>query len=150
MKQSLFQTFWQAAVDLMADIFRYMNRGLSCLLASLLLLCSLSLHAEAPLLPPEQAFQFSVESVNPQQAELRWNMPEQYYLYQHQFKVEHGQQILALELPPAEDVYDENYGHTQVYYQQVSFKIPTQAAQRYQVSWQGCAQDRLWLSTTAH
>ena len=143
MKQSLFQTFWQAAVDLMADIFRYMNMGLSCLLASLLLLCSLSLHAEAPLLPPEQAFQFSVESVNPQQAELRWNMPEQYYLYQHQFKVEHGQQILALELPPAEDVYDENYGHTQVYYQQVSFKIPTQAAQRYQVSWQGCAQDRL-------
>ena len=143
MKQSLFQTFWQAAVDLMADIFRYMNRGLSCLLASLLLLCSLSLHAEAPLLPPEQAFQFSVESVNPQQAELRWNMPEQYYLYQHQFKVEHGQQILALELPPAEDVYDENYGHTQVYYRQVSFKIPTQAAQRYQVSWQGCAQDRL-------
>ncbi|HHW52191.1 MAG TPA: protein-disulfide reductase DsbD [Acinetobacter towneri] len=127
----------------MADILRYVAQGLSCLLASLLLLCSLSLHAEAPLLPPEQAFQFSVESVNPQQAELRWNMPEQYYLYQHQFKVEHGQQILALELPPAEDVYDENYGHTQVYYQQVSFKIPTQAAQRYQVSWQGCAQDRL-------
>ncbi len=143
MKQSLFQTFWQVAVDLMADILRYVTQGLSCLLASLLLLCSLSLHAEAPLLPPEQAFQFSVESVNPQQAELRWNMPEQYYLYQHQFKVEHGQQILALELPPAEDVYDENYGHTQVYYQQVSFKIPTQAAQRYQVSWQGCAQDRL-------
>ncbi len=143
MKQSLFQTFWQAAVDLMADILRYVAQGLSCLLASLFLLCSLSLHAEAPLLPPEQAFQFSVESVNPQQAELRWNMPEQYYLYQHQFKVEHGQQILALELPPAEDVYDENYGHTQVYYQQVSFKIPTQAAQRYQVSWQGCAQDRL-------
>lgn len=143
MKQSLFQTFWQAAVDLMADILRYVTQGLSCLLASLFLLCSLSLHAEAPLLPPEQAFQFSVESVNPQQAELRWNMPEKYYLYQHQFKVEHGQQILALELPPAEDVYDENYGHTQVYYRQVSFKIPTQAAQRYQVSWQGCAQDRL-------
>ena len=109
MKQSLFQTFWQAAVDLMADIFRSMNKGFSFLLASLLLLCSLSLHAEAPLLPPEQAFQFSVESVNSQQAELRWNMPEQYYLYQHQFKVEHGQQVLALELPPAEDVYDENY-----------------------------------------
>ena len=143
MKQSLFQTFWQAAVDLMADILRYVTQGLSCLLASLFLLCSLSLHAEAPLLPPEQAFQFSVESVNSQQAELRWNIPEQYYLYQHQFKVEHGQQILALELPPAEDIYDENYGHTQVYYRQVSFKIPTQAAQRYQVSWQGCAQDRL-------
>ena len=137
MKQSLFQTFWQAAVDLMADILRYVAQGLSCLLASLFLLCSLSLHAEAPLLPPEQAFQFSVESVNSQQAELRWNIPEQYYLYQHQFKVEHGQQILALELPPAEDIYDENYGHTQVYYRQVSFKIPTQAAQRYQVSWQG-------------
>ena len=48
MKQSLFQTFWQAAVDLMADILRYVTQGLSCLLASLFLLCSLSLHAEAP------------------------------------------------------------------------------------------------------
>ncbi len=28
MKQSLFQTFWQAAVDLMADIFRYVTQGL--------------------------------------------------------------------------------------------------------------------------
>ena len=61
MKQSLFQTFWQVAVDLMADILRYVTQGLSCLLASLFLLCSLSLHAEAPLHPPEQAFQFSVE-----------------------------------------------------------------------------------------
>lgn len=49
--------FWQAAVDLMADILRYVTQEfLSCLLASLFLLCSLSLHAEAPLLPPEQAF----------------------------------------------------------------------------------------------
>ena len=65
MKQSLFQTFWQAAVDLMADIFRSMNKGFSFLLASLLLLCSLSLHAEAPLLPPTFLF------LDAQQQEIR-------------------------------------------------------------------------------
>ncbi|MEN8399183.1 protein-disulfide reductase DsbD [Acinetobacter towneri] len=121
----------------------YLHKAVRILLLGWLLLFSLNVQAETPLLPPEKAFQFSVESVDSHQAELRWNMPEQYYLYRHQFKVEHGQQVLALELPPAEDVYDENYGHTQVYYRQVSFKIPTQAVQRYQVSWQGCAQDRL-------
>lgn len=121
----------------------YLHKAVRILLLGWLLLFSLNVQAETPLLPPEKAFQFSVESVDSHQAELRWNMPEQYYLYRHQFKVEHGQQVLALELPPAEDVYDENYGHTQVYYRQVSFKIPTQAAQHYQVTWQGCAQDRI-------
>ncbi len=60
MKQSLFQTFWQVAVDLMADILRYVTQGLSCLLASLLLLCSLSLHAEAPLLHPNKPFSLAL------------------------------------------------------------------------------------------
>lgn len=50
---------------------------------------------------------------------------------------------MTLQLPPAEDLYDENYGHTQVYYQQLKVQIPTQAGQTYQVSWQGCAKDRL-------
>ena len=44
---------------------------------------------------------------------------------------------MTLQLPPAEDLYDENYGHTQVYYQQLKVQIPTQAGQTYQVSWQG-------------
>ncbi len=55
-------------------------------------------------------------------------------------EVRQGNQPVLLELPPAKDLYDDNYGHTQVYYQQLKFQIPTQANQSYQVSWQGCAQ----------
>lgn len=46
-------------------------------------------------------------------------------------------------MPPATDLYDENYGHTQVYFHQVQFKVSTEASKTYQVTWQGCAQDRI-------
>lgn len=48
MKQSLFQTFGKLLLISWLTILRYVTQGLSCLLASLFLLCSLSLHAEAP------------------------------------------------------------------------------------------------------
>ncbi|EXA64234.1 thioredoxin family protein [Acinetobacter baumannii 348935] len=99
--------------------------------------------AEAPLLSPEQAFPLSISSVTQQQAELSWEIPQNYYLYQHKVEVKQGSQPMTLQLPPTEDLYDENYGHTQVYYQQLKVQIPTQAGQTYQVSWQGCAKDRL-------
>lgn len=99
--------------------------------------------AEAPLLSPEQAFPLSISSVTQQQAELSWEIPQNYYLYQHKVEVRQGSQPMTLQLPPAEDLYDENYGHTQVYYQQLKVQIPTHAGQTYQVSWQGCAKDRL-------
>lgn len=99
--------------------------------------------AETALLSAEQAFPLTVISTSQQQAELSWQIPDNYYLYQHKIEVRQGNQALALELPPAEDLYDDNYGHTQVYYQQLKFQIPTQAGQSYQVSWQGCAKDRI-------
>jgi thiol:disulfide interchange protein DsbD len=94
-------------------------------------------------LSPDQAFPFTVVSSSPQQAELSWEIPDNYYIYQHMVEVQQGGQILQLDLPPAEDLYDDNYGQTQVYYQQLQFNIPTQASQTYQVTWQGCAKDRL-------
>lgn len=99
--------------------------------------------AETALLSAEQAFPLTVISTSQQQAELSWQIPDNYYLYQHKIEVRQGNQALVLELPPAEDLYDDNYGHTQVYYQQLKFQIPTQAGQSYQVSWQGCAKDRI-------
>lgn len=99
--------------------------------------------AETALLSAEQAFPLTVISTSQQQAELSWQIPDNYYLYQHKIEVRQGNQALALELPPAEDLYDDNYGHTQVYYQQLKFQVPTQAGQSYQVSWQGCAKDRI-------
>ena len=115
--------------------------GSRILFGSLLLSCAVQ--AQAPLLPPDQAFPFTAISSSSQRAELSWEIPENYYIYQHMVEVQQGGQTLQLDLPPAEDLHDDNYGQTQVYYQQLQFNIPTQASQTYQVTWQGCAKDRL-------
>lgn len=107
------------------------------------ILISSPAQAETALLSAEQAFPVSVISTSQQQAELSWQIPDNYYLYQHKIEVRQGNQPVSFELPLAEDLYDENYGNTQVYYQQLKFQIPTQAGQSYQVSWQGCAKDRI-------
>lgn len=115
--------------------------GSRILFGSLLLSCAVQ--AQAPLLPPDQAFPFTAISSSSQRAELSWEIPENYYIYQHMVEVQQGGQTMQLDLPPAEDLHDDNYGQTQVYYQQLQFNIPTRASQTYQVTWQGCAKDRL-------
>ncbi|MGN5764524.1 protein-disulfide reductase DsbD [Acinetobacter calcoaceticus] len=116
-------------------------------LGTLLLLCGSLTYAQenssSPLLSPEQAFAFTVESTQANQARLHWSIQPNYYLYQHKFEVKQGNQPVALNLPKAVEQYDENYGHSQVYYQQAEFSIPTQASQHYRVTWQGCAKDRI-------
>ncbi len=106
-------------------------------------LASTSTHAELALRSAEQAFAFEVESISDRQAKLQWQIPDGYYLYQHQFQVQQKQQAMRLNLPPAQPLQDDNYGDTHVYYQQVAFEIPTQANMQYQVTWQGCAKDRI-------
>lgn len=118
-------------------------RSMLLLCSSLLFFCSTLLHAQSSLLSAEEAFPIQIESVSAQEVQLHWNIPEHYYLYQHKFEVRQGQHILPLKLPKADDLHDDNYGQTQVYYQQVQFKVPTQASQTYQVTWQGCAKDRI-------
>ena len=116
---------------------------ISGLICSVLLLCSMALHAQDQLLSAEDAFSFTVESPRTHEAKLNWNIPNRYYLYQHKFEVQQGTKKLDVNLPKATDLHDENYGHTQVYFQNVHFNIPTQASQTYRVTWQGCAQDRI-------
>ncbi len=100
-------------------------------------------HAENSLLHPEQAFRFSVESSSERQAQLSWQIEPDYYLYQHKLEVKQGTQPLQLKLPAAVAQYDDNYGHSQVYYQQLQIQVPVQASKTYQVTWQGCAKDRI-------
>jgi thiol:disulfide interchange protein DsbD len=119
------------------------GRSVLWLCAALLAFCSTLLHAQQALLSAEEAFPVQVESVSAQEVQLHWNIPEHYYLYQHKFEVRQGQHVLPLTLPKAQALYDDNYGQTQVYYQQVQFKVPAQASQTYQVTWQGCAKDRI-------
>ncbi|RLZ10298.1 protein-disulfide reductase DsbD [Acinetobacter sp. 2JN-4] len=125
----------------------YSSELMCYFLGSLLLLCGSMTYAQenisAQLLNPEDAFAFSVESTERNQARLHWNIQPNYYLYQHKFEVQQGNQPVQLNLPKAVDQYDENYGHSQVYYQQAEFEIPTQASQHYRVTWQGCAKDRI-------
>lgn len=116
---------------------------LGTFIISLMALWSTLSQAQTELLSAEAAFPIQVESVADDQVQISWSMPQNYYLYQHQIKVEQGQKHLPLELPPAQKIYDENYGQTQVYYQNLSFKIQTQPLKDYQVSWQGCAKDRI-------
>lgn len=122
------------------------SQWISYFIGTLLLLCGSLTYAQdnsATLLSPEDAFTFSVESTKTNQARLHWTIQPNYYLYQHKFEVQQGNQAVALNFPKAVDQYDENYGHSQVYYQQVEFDIPTQASQHYRVTWQGCAKDRI-------
>lgn len=121
----------------------WLSCAIGALICSVILLFSINAQAQDRLLSAEDAFSFSVESSREHQAQLNWTMPERYYLYQHKFEVQQSHQNLSLKLPKAIDLYDENYGHTQVYFKQVSFDIPTEAAKTYRVTWQGCAQDRI-------
>ncbi|NNH38265.1 protein-disulfide reductase DsbD [Acinetobacter terrae] len=119
------------------------HSAVSGFICSVILLFSMTLQAQDQLLSAEDAFSFSVESNREHEAQLNWNIPQGYYLYQHKFEVQQGSQKLALKLPKATDLYDENYGHTQVYFHNVQFNIPTEASKTYRVTWQGCAQDRI-------
>lgn len=112
-------------------------------LLSMILLFSMTLSADDQLRSAEDAFSFTVLSDQPHQAQLKWDIPSGYYLYQHKFSVQQGSQKLPLTLPKATALQDDNYGHTQVYFDQVEFSIATQALKTYQVTWQGCAQDRI-------
>jgi thioredoxin:protein disulfide reductase len=125
------------------DLGLWLHSALSGLMCSVVLLCSMTLQAQEQLLAAEDAFSFSVESSSTHEAQLKWTIPDRYYLYQHKFEVRQGAQKLALKLPPATDLHDENYGHTQVYFHNVQFTVPTEASKTYQVTWQGCAQDRI-------
>ncbi|NNH87280.1 protein-disulfide reductase DsbD [Acinetobacter terrae] len=119
------------------------HSAVSGFICSVILLFSMTLQAQDQLLSAEDAFSFSVESNREHEAQLNWNIPQGYYLYQHKFEVQQGSQKLALKLPKATDLYDENYGKTQVYFHNVQFNIPAEASKTYRVTWQGCAQDRI-------
>lgn len=105
-------------------------------------LFTVSANAE-DLLPADKAFQFSVESQGDEHAVLKWDIQPNYYLYQHRFAVKDQAQALKLKLPQGKAQFDENFGHSQVYWNSVQFSIKTEPNQKYTVSWQGCAKDQL-------
>lgn len=122
----------------MQYIFRYVMAFLA------LCVCGLKItYAQENFLPVEQAFIFESRSINTQQAELNWQIAPEYYLYKYQFKVTVDQQPVTFELPKAKEKHDIYYGDTEVYEQQITFKIQVQPQKTYQVEYQGCAEKGL-------
>lgn len=101
------------------------------------------LHAQAPLLPAAQAFPLQVESTARNQIRLNWQIPQDYYLYQHKIELWQGQTALKLNLPAAKTQHDDFFGNSLVYFDQLNVQFKAQANQNYRISWQGCAKDRL-------
>lgn len=99
--------------------------------------------AAPALLSAEQAFPVSISSSTERTAQISWNIPQDYYLYQHKIEVKQGSAPVRLNLPPAEQLHDDNYGKVQVYYQQLQIDVPVKASSVYQLTWQGCAKDRV-------
>ncbi|EXT80344.1 protein-disulfide reductase DsbD [Acinetobacter baumannii] len=122
---------------------KLISQGIIYFLVAATFVLSQFVFAEDKLLSPEQAFSFSVESPQSHTAKLSWQIQPNYYLYQHKFTVQQGNQPLTLNLPKAVSQYDENYGQSQVYYHQVNFQIKTKPSEHYTVTWQGCAKDRI-------
>ncbi|WP_445115653.1 protein-disulfide reductase DsbD [Acinetobacter sp. WZC-1] len=106
---------------------------------------SISLPAQANdgFLPADQAFKFSVESISNQKAQLQWSIAPHYYLYHNQFKVMVNDRRIQLNLPAGHEKNDPTFGVTDVHYDQVMADMNVRPNTRYQVNWQGCAEDGL-------
>lgn len=102
-----------------------------------------SVLAAPALLSAEQAFPIQISSSQLNETEISWEIPQDYYLYQHKLEVKQGSHVLPLQLPKAEPLHDDNFGQVQVYFHQLKLHVPAQPSAKYQVTWQGCAKDRV-------
>ncbi|WP_332605016.1 protein-disulfide reductase DsbD [Acinetobacter sp. ESBL14] len=99
--------------------------------------------AASDFLPPDQAFKFEASSISKDTAELKWDIVPKYYLYHDQFKVISNGKNIHLNLPKGQQKDDPTFGLTDVHYNNVTAEFKVQPNQKYQIQWQGCADDGL-------
>ena len=96
------------------------------------------------LLPPEEAFPASFDTVGDDVVIARWDTAEGYYLYRERldFRVD-GNGITGYELPDGRKVDDPNFGEMEVYYGPLEVYIqldrPVASGDTLTVDYQGCA-----------
>ena len=103
--------------------------------------------AAEQFLAQEQAFRFSAQALAPNQAELKWQIAPDYYLYQQKITVQQGQhkrqdkgqQPIQLHYPKATIHHDQYFGESAVYFDQLVLDVAVAPNQRYNVQYQGCA-----------
>ncbi|MBA3564289.1 MAG: protein-disulfide reductase DsbD N-terminal domain-containing protein, partial [Gammaproteobacteria bacterium] len=105
---------------------------------------------ESGFLPPGEAFRFVATTDGPNLLLAHWKIADGYYLYRDKFAFDvEGEaiQLGAPELPPGEPKHDEFFGDTEVYYDEVTARIPFARASpsaaeiTLLASFQGCAED---------
>ncbi|MFP4295483.1 MAG: protein-disulfide reductase DsbD [Halothiobacillaceae bacterium] len=128
-------------------MMRYpISRGPSVLLGLLLLWFMGTAHA-VDLLEPEAAFKVSAEVVDGERVEARFEVAEDYYLYQDRLGVEaltDGVTAGPMELPPGIEKNDEFFGDVVVYKEDFTATVPLEGASGSSVTlkfdMQGCAE----------
>lgn len=103
--------------------------------------------AEEPtFLPVDEAFRFTAETNAEGTLLARWQMPDGYYLYRHQFAASaadgSGLELGEPQIPAGKVKVDEYFGEVEVYYHQASMEVPMaggQGLQTVSVDYQGCA-----------
>jgi thioredoxin:protein disulfide reductase len=105
--------------------------------------------AQAELLPPDQAFQFTATVKDPNTLHVSWMPAENYYLYREKFKLELiGSDKVKLGdyvIPHGEPKEDEAFGHVEVFHGEVAVDVPlirNETAPQHlslKANYQGCA-----------
>lgn len=97
-------------------------------------------------LPVEEAYQLSVELIDPQRLRFYWHIAPDYYLYKHRFKWQVWDDAKLLEVnalfPPAIKHEDEYFGAVEVYYTfaDITLTLPKNSGNlTIDVVSQGCA-----------
>lgn len=122
-------------------------RSTLSLLCLLLLPLTTVLAAEEEVLPPEQAFRFTVHLADAQTVEVRYDIAAGYYLYRDKFHFAsdtEGVTLGSFTLPPGKLKHDEFFGKVQTYRGHLSVRVPFRGgadADAFQLKsqFQGCA-----------
>jgi thioredoxin:protein disulfide reductase len=104
------------------------------------------LAADDDFLPVDEAFVLSHEVIDGDTLQLRWVMPDGYYLYRHRlgFQTREGSPVLLgdARIPEGKHKVDEFEGDVEVYYHELVVTVPLMgdiSGQEIGVRYQGCA-----------
>src|SRR4249919_3061394 len=103
--------------------------------------------ADEDPLPPEQAFRFSAQIVEPGQVEVRYRIADGYYLYRDKLRFSAQPETVALgkpDLPSGRIKQDEFFGKVETYRGDVVIRVPFTAPEgtgdfTLKAQFQGCA-----------
>lgn len=109
----------------------------------------LGLNSASEFLPPDQAFHSNIDVENAYSLIVFFDIGDEYYLYKDKFDFEllsgEGVRLGQANLPKAKEKYDEAFGLSEVYYDEVEIRIPLERDNtaattiKLLVKFQGCA-----------